>query len=101
MKRSLRFLALAGFVVATLALCVGCGAKPDAQPGATPDAESDERSVFERGTWALSTFDGKQSPDSYTICNYEFGYNEHGQIVESRKSTNTVNIIDSQNLSCT
>lgn len=113
MKRFLRTLALMGLCVVTLALCVACSAKPDVKPDAKPDvkpgtesdaqpsAEFDERSVFERGTWALSTFDGKQSPDSYTICNYEFDYNERGQIVESRKSTNTVNIIDVQNLSCT
>lgn len=93
MKRSLRSFALAGLVVVMLVLCVACGAKPDAEP--------DEQSFFARGTWALSTYEGKQAPYSYAICDYKFDYNERGQIVGSRKSINAVNIVDGENLSCT
>lgn len=97
MKRFLRIVSLASLVVVMLALCVACGAKPDA----TSDAKPDEKSVFERGTWALSTYKGRQAPYTYARYDYKFDYNERGQIVESRTSSDAVNIVNGQYLSCT
>ncbi|MBR3158171.1 MAG: hypothetical protein IKF14_03605 [Atopobiaceae bacterium] len=93
MKRTVHILVLASLVVGMLAVCTACSAKRD---------ETDEEpSIFERGTWALSSFKGRQAPYHYGFCNYRYEYNERGQIVESRESTNAVNIVSGQTLYCT
>ena len=93
--RITRVLALAILAVSTLVLCTACSiGKPEG-------TSAEEPSIFEQGTWALSTFEGKCTPDSYSFVNIKLEYNERGQIVESRKSTNSANIINGQTSHCT
>lgn len=89
MKRALQIFSLAGLVACVLIVCAACGAKHDEPP------------VFERGAWALSSFDGMQAPYHYGTWNYDFDYNERGQIVESRKFSDAVNIVNGQSMTCT
>lgn len=89
MHRITKFLFLVTLVVIALAFCAAC------------DAKRNEPSVFEGGTWALSTFEGKSAPYSYARSKYKFDYNDRGQIVESHKSTNAANIVSGRRLKCT
>ena len=89
MHRTTKFLSLATLVVIALTFCAACAAKLN------------DPSVSKGGTWALSTFEGKSAPYSYASSEYKFDYNERGQIVESRKSTNAANIVSGRRLKCT
>lgn len=91
MKRAMQILCLT-------CLCLVVGVLASCASRAT---ERDEPPIFERGTWALSSFKGKQAPYHYAISNYKFDYNEQGQIVQSRKSINAANIVNGENLTCT